>query len=148
MVVVADCEGVEQPAQLCEVERLGEVGDDAAGAHMVDDGWRGLGRQEGDGFTASDRTCWAEVFSAEAVMATERTCRSLYCSARLAEVTATRAISGTAITIIPLARTDGPATTAPGGRNRPQSAVSASRVASRIPQGQQRKIPKVILVSQ
>src|SRR5260370_41516301 len=57
-------------------------------------------------FSASDITCWAATFRVDAVMAAARTCRSLYCSARLAEATPTRAISGTATTIIPLARTD------------------------------------------
>jgi hypothetical protein len=46
------------------------------------------------------------VFTAEAVKAAPRSCRSLYCRTRFAELTAIRAISGIATTINPLTRTD------------------------------------------
>jgi hypothetical protein len=55
--------------------------------------------------TASARVLLAAELSREAARATVRSCRSLYCSTRLATVTAIRAISGNATAIMPLART-------------------------------------------
>src|ERR1700730_5359680 len=57
-------------------------------------------------FTASARTRLAAILRPEAATAALRSWRSLYWSARLAEVVPIRAISGTATTIRPFARTD------------------------------------------
>ena len=57
-------------------------------------------------FTASARTWFADVLSAEAARATCRSCASLLCSTTLASTMRIRATSGTVTTTMPLTRTD------------------------------------------